>query len=66
MYELAVVQAIKGNRGGGLTSVVAVLVSDIVSLRERGTWQGVINIISGTGTGVDAGEYLGRQQSGGA
>ena len=42
------------------------LVSDIVSLRERGTWQGVINIISGTGTGVDAGEYLGRQQSGGA
>lgn len=54
MYELVAARALAGIGGGGLTTVVAVLVSDIVPLRERGTWQGVINIIYGTGAAVGA------------
>ena len=40
-----------------MTTVVSILMSDIVTLRERGVWQGVINIIyaSGAGTGAPLG-----------
>ena len=37
-----------------MTTVVSILMSDIVSLRERGTWQGIINIIYATGAGCGA------------
>lgn len=37
-----------------MTTVVSILMSDIVPLRERGVWQGVINIIWATGSGVGA------------
>ncbi|KAL8980926.1 MAG: hypothetical protein Q9205_004130 [Flavoplaca limonia] len=34
-----------GIGGGGMTTVVSILISDIVTLRERGVWQGIVNII---------------------
>lgn len=37
-----------------MTTVVSILMSDIVPLRDRGMWQGVINIIYATGSGVGA------------
>lgn len=37
-----------------MTTVVSILLSDVVSLRERGTFQGYINIIYATGAGVGA------------
>ncbi|MCJ1313762.1 hypothetical protein MMC25_007442 [Agyrium rufum] len=54
MTELVIARAFAGIGGGGMTTVVSVLMSDIVPLRERGTWQGVINIIFATGAGVGA------------
>lgn len=54
MHELIASRAIAGIGGGGLTTVVAVLMSDIVPLRERGTWPGIINIIYGAGAGIGA------------
>ena len=43
-----------------MSTVVSVLMSDIVPLRERGTWQGIINIIYAVGAGLGAplGEYI--------
>lgn len=40
--------------GGGMTTVVSIVMSDIVPLRERGVWQGIINIVYATGAGVGA------------
>ena len=37
-----------------MTTVVSILMSDIVPLRERGVWQGVINIIYAAGSGIGA------------
>lgn len=37
-----------------MTTVVSVMMSDIVPLRERGTWQGIINIIYASGAGIGA------------
>jgi MFS family permease len=54
MDELIASRALAGVGGGGLTTVVAVLMSDIVPLRERGTWQGIINVIYGASAGVGA------------
>ncbi|KAF6745717.1 hypothetical protein DFP72DRAFT_823995, partial [Ephemerocybe angulata] len=40
--------------------IVSIIVSDVVPLRSRGTWQGVLNIIwaSGNATGASLGGYL--------
>ena len=37
-----------------MTTVVSILMSDIVPLRDRGLWQGIINIIYATGSGTGA------------
>lgn len=37
-----------------MSTVVSILLSDIIPLRERGVWQGVINIIYATGAGAGA------------
>ena len=52
-------QVLQGMGGGGMTTVVSIVMSDIVPLRERGVWQGIINIVYATGAGVGApvGEY---------
>lgn len=46
--------------GGGMTTVVSILLSDIVTLRERGTFQGYMNIVwaGGAGIGAPLGGYL--------
>lgn len=54
MEELIVSRALAGIGGGGMTVVVSILMSDIVPLRERGTWQGIINIIYASGAGAGA------------
>ena len=43
--HLCVARALAGVGAGGINSVVAILVSDMVPLRERGVWQGYINVI---------------------
>jgi len=37
-----------------MTTVVSILMSDLVPLRERGVWQGIINIVYATGAGIGA------------
>ena len=54
MEELIAARAFAGIGGGGMTTVVSILMSDIVSLRERGTWQGIINIIFASGAACGA------------
>lgn len=47
-------KAFAGIGGGGMTTVVSIMMSDIIPLRERGTWQGIINIIYASGAGCGA------------
>ncbi|KAK5013550.1 major facilitator superfamily domain-containing protein [Cryomyces antarcticus] len=54
MNELIAARAFAGIGGGGMTTVVSILLSDTVPLRERGKWQGYVNIIYATGAGVGA------------
>lgn len=60
MVELCISRAVAGIGGGGMNAVVSILMSDIVPLRERGVWQGYINIIfaAGTSTGAPMGGLL--------
>jgi hypothetical protein len=37
-----------------MTTVVSILVSDLVGLRSRGTWQGVLNIVFASGAAAGA------------
>ncbi|RAH55451.1 MFS general substrate transporter [Aspergillus piperis CBS 112811] len=52
--QLIAARVFQGIGGGGMTTVVSILMSDIVPLRDRGVWQGVINIIYATGSGIGA------------
>ena len=52
--ELIAARAFAGVGGGGMTTVVSILMSDIVPLRERGVWQGIVNIIYASGAGCGA------------
>ncbi|KAF2224596.1 MFS multidrug transporter [Elsinoe ampelina] len=52
--ELIAARAFAGIGGGGMTTVVSILMSDTVSLRERGTWQGYINLVYATGAAAGA------------
>lgn len=60
MNELIAARAFAGIGGGGMTTVVSILLSDIIPLRERGTWQGIINLIFAAGSGTGA--PLGRSR----
>lgn len=57
---MIIARAIGGIGGGGMNSVVSILLTDLVPLRERGLWQGYINIIFalGTSTGAPLGGLL--------
>ncbi|KAF5237113.1 hypothetical protein FAUST_6253 [Fusarium austroamericanum] len=46
---LYVCRTISGIGGGGISSSVAIIVSDLVSLRSRGKYQGFISLAIGTG-----------------
>lgn len=58
--ELCVSRAVAGIGGGGMNAVVTILVTDLVSLRDRGVWQGYINIVfaSGVAAGAPVGGIL--------
>ncbi|KAI8937838.1 hypothetical protein NX059_005531 [Plenodomus lindquistii] len=60
MGELIGARAFAGIGGGGMSVCTSVLMSDIVGLRERGTWQGYINVIyaAGAATGAPLGGLL--------
>lgn len=54
MNELIVARAFAGVGGGGMSVVTSVLFSDIIPLRERGTWQGYLNLIFAVGASAGA------------
>lgn len=54
MGELIAARAFAGIGGGGMTTVVSILLSDTVPLIERGKWQGYINIVYAAGAGAGA------------
>ncbi|EON62487.1 hypothetical protein W97_01709 [Coniosporium apollinis CBS 100218] len=54
MNQLVAARAFAGIGGGGMTTVVSILMSDTVPLRERGKWQGYVNIIYAAGAGAGA------------
>ncbi|KAF2868000.1 major facilitator superfamily domain-containing protein [Massariosphaeria phaeospora] len=54
MSELIAARAFAGIGGGGMAVCVSVLLSDVVPLRERGTWQGYTNIIYAFGAAAGA------------
>ncbi|KAG6831856.1 hypothetical protein H0H87_003655 [Tephrocybe sp. NHM501043] len=54
LKQLIAGRALAGVGGGGMSTVVSIIMSDIVPLRSRGTWQGIINIIFAVGAGLGA------------
>ncbi|PWW75990.1 MFS general substrate transporter [Tuber magnatum] len=54
MGELIAARAFAGIGGGGMTTVVSILMNDIVPLRSRGTFQGLMNIVFATGAAIGA------------
>ncbi|RDB17436.1 Vacuolar membrane amino acid uptake transporter fnx2 [Hypsizygus marmoreus] len=54
MTELIAARAFAGIGGGGMTTIVSIILSDVVPLRSRGTWQGILNIIFATGSAAGA------------
>ncbi|TLD14131.1 uncharacterized protein PgNI_04637 [Pyricularia grisea] len=60
MNQLIIARAVSGIGGGGMTSVVSILLTDLVPLRERGVWQGYINVVyaMGSATGAPIGGLL--------
>ncbi|KAH7402544.1 major facilitator superfamily domain-containing protein [Pyrenochaeta sp. MPI-SDFR-AT-0127] len=60
MGELIAARAFAGIGGGGMSVCTSVLMSDIVGLRERGTWQGYLNLVYafGASAGAPLGGFL--------
>jgi predicted MFS family arabinose efflux permease len=60
MVQLCAARVVAGIGGGGMNAVVSILLSDLVPLRERGVYQGYLNIIyaAGTSTGAPLGGIL--------
>ncbi|KAI8074876.1 major facilitator superfamily-domain-containing protein [Gongronella butleri] len=54
LWFLVVARAIAGMGGGGINTLTSILVSDLVPLRERGTYQGYSNIAYSVGSVVGA------------
>ncbi|KAI4183107.1 MAG: hypothetical protein LQ346_006409 [Caloplaca aetnensis] len=50
MEGLIAARAIQGVGGGGMLIVVTVLLSDLIPLRDRGTYQGYLNLIGALGS----------------
>ncbi|KAL8691239.1 MAG: hypothetical protein Q9224_004224 [Gallowayella concinna] len=50
MAGLITARAIQGIGGGGMLIVVTVLLSDLIPLRDRGTYQGYLNLIGAIGS----------------
>ncbi|EGX94786.1 MFS multidrug transporter, putative [Cordyceps militaris CM01] len=50
LLQLCIARGIAGIGGGGITALVSILISVTVPLRDRGIWQGYIDMIFATGT----------------
>lgn len=50
LWTLVISRGIAGIGGGGMNTLSAVITSDLVSLRERGKYQGYANIAYGVST----------------
>lgn len=48
-WQLCAARAIAGIGGGGLTTMSTIVTSDLVSLKARGTWQGLGNLVYAAG-----------------
>ena len=47
MYFVLFARAIAGAGSGGLLTVTAIIISDLVSLADRGLYQGGVNVLFG-------------------
>jgi predicted MFS family arabinose efflux permease len=54
MNELIAARALAGIGGGGMSVCTSVLMSDVIPLRDRGAWQGYINVIYAFGAAAGA------------
>ena len=54
LWTLVIARGIAGIGGGGLNVVGVVIMSDLVPLRSRGIYQGIMNIVFGTGSTLGA------------
>lgn len=54
IWQLIIARAVAGIGGGGMNAVTSILLSDIVPLRDRGMWQGYLNVIFGAGMATGA------------
>ena len=52
MSQLIVARVIVGLGGGGFTTLSVIILSDLVPLRQRGTWQAWRNLMYAVGLGV--------------
>ncbi|EME48445.1 hypothetical protein DOTSEDRAFT_67478 [Dothistroma septosporum NZE10] len=52
--QLIAARAVAGIGGGAMTTVVSILLSDVCTLRERGQWQGYVNIVFAAGSSAGA------------
>lgn len=52
--QLIAARAFAGIGGGAMTTVVSILLSDVCTLRERGQWQGYVNIVFAAGSSAGA------------
>lgn len=51
-WQLCAARALAGIGGGGLTTMSTLVTSDLVSLKSRGTWQGLGNLVYATGAAL--------------
>ncbi|PWY82113.1 MFS general substrate transporter [Aspergillus heteromorphus CBS 117.55] len=52
MTMLIVCRAVAGIGGGGILTTVSIVVSDLVSLKDRGKYQGIIGVVVSAGTAI--------------
>lgn len=45
MIQLIVFRAIQGMGGGGVLTLAMIIISDVVSLKERGKYQGITGVV---------------------
>ncbi|KAF1846586.1 MFS general substrate transporter, partial [Cucurbitaria berberidis CBS 394.84] len=54
MTQLIIARALTGIGAGGILTTVSILLSDVVTLEERGLWQGYVNMVFACGAGLGA------------